>query len=294
MVDTPAQTTVNKPTPTSVGVGLKPVHYQEILDTSPAIDWFEIHPENYMFDGGPSHAWLREIRQSYALSFHSVGMSLGSDRPVDDTHLNWISTLRDTYDPFLISDHVAWSATGEAYHNDLLPLPYTDESLQVISANIRQVQDRLDRQILVENPSTYLQFNHEDYDEAAFLSAVCVETGCGLLLDINNAYVCARNHGFDPWDYLAQIPHDAVREIHLAGHSITNIGQTEVHIDDHGSTVCDAVWDLYRRYIVQFGPSPTLIEWDNNIPPLSTLLSEVDKARGILGQTELAIAELAN
>ena len=272
------------PAPTSVGVGLKPAHYREIIETAPAIDWFEVHPENYMFEGGPSHAWLREVRKSYPLSLHSVGLSLGSVQSVDVTHLTWLERLASNYEPFAISDHVSWSTNSGDFLNDLLPLPYTHESLAVLSRNIDQVQEHLGRSILVENPSTYLQFQEEDYSEPDFIAAVCEQTGCGLLLDINNAYVCARNHGFDPWSYLTHIPHDSVREIHLAGHSITTVGDVEIRIDDHGSLVCDEVWQLYSQYIATFGASPTLIEWDSNIPPLATLISEVDKARALINE----------
>jgi uncharacterized protein (UPF0276 family) len=282
MDSTPISWPSTKPAPTSVGVGLKPVHYREILETAPAIDWFEVHPENYMFDGGPSHAWLREIRQKYPLSLHSVGTSLGSVQPVDATHLKWLRQLACTYDPFVISDHVSWSMSSVDFLNDLLPLPYTNESLKVLSRNIEQVQRHLGTTILVENPSTYLQFRDAEFTEPAFLSALSDRTNCGLLLDINNVFVCACNHGYDPWDYLTQIPHGSVQEIHLAGHSLTTIGQTEIRIDDHGSSVCDEVWQLYSRYISTYGPSPTLIEWDSNIPPLATLLSEVSKARGLV------------
>jgi uncharacterized protein len=272
------------PAPTSVGVGLKPAHYREILETNPDIDWFEVHPENYMFDGGPSHAWLSKIRQAYPLSLHSVGLSLGSVQNLDTTHLNWLSHLATRYQPFLMSDHVSWSANGGNFLNDLLPLPYTRESLRVIAAHVHETQEHLGRQILVENPSTYLQYQEEDFAEPAFLDALCNATGCGLLLDINNAFVCARNHNFDPWEYLTRLPHDAVQEIHLAGHSITTIGDTNIRIDDHGSAVCDDVWALYSRYISAYGPAPTLIEWDSNIPPLETLVGEVKTARALIAK----------
>ncbi|TDI60080.1 MAG: DUF692 domain-containing protein [Alphaproteobacteria bacterium] len=281
MVNLP-QPTVNKPAPTSVGVGLKPVHYREILETAPDIDWFEIHPENFMFEGGPSHTWLHQIRQSYDLSFHSVAMSLGSVTAVDLIHLQKLSDLRDIYAPFIMSDHVSWSLANGDFLNDLLPLPYTDESLSVLAQNIDRAQTQLDQPILVENPSTYLQFAQQDYDEPDFLSALVNRTGCGLLLDINNAYVCARNHGFDPWHYLQRIPHTAVGEIHLAGHSVTDVEGTELRIDDHGSAVSNEVWDLYGRYVLTYGPAPTLIEWDANIPALSVLLAEANKARELI------------
>ena len=276
------QTAISQPAPTSVGVGLKPVHYREILETAPAIDWFEIHPENFMFDGGPSHTWLHKIRQQYALSFHSVGMSLGSVSPTVQEHLQKLDGLRERYNPFTISDHVSWSFANGNFLNDLLPLPYTEESLDVLSRNIDLVQNHFGRAILVENPSTYLQYLHQDFGEPAFLTALVQRTGCGLLLDINNAFVCACNHGFDPWQYLQRIPHAAVREIHLAGHAVTQTGKQEVLIDDHGSKVCDEVWALYGRYIGAYGPAPTLIEWDSNIPALSVLLAEVTKARRLI------------
>jgi len=280
------------PSPTSVGVGLKPSHYREILETEPDIDWFEVHPENYMFEGGPSHTWLSKIRQDYPLSLQSVGMSLGSAQDLDTTHLNWLSRLVTRYQPFLVSDHVSWSANGSNFLNDLLPLPYTHESLQVMATHLEEAQNRLGRQILVENPSTYLQYQEEDFAEPAFLKALCEITGCGLLLDINNVFVCAHNHGFDPWGYLTRIPHAAVKEIHLAGHSHTTVDGADIRIDDHGSPVCDQVWALYGRYIATYGPSPTLIEWDSNIPPLEALLSEVATARSRIAQAPQAFATL--
>ncbi|MFN3232607.1 MAG: DUF692 family multinuclear iron-containing protein [Alphaproteobacteria bacterium] len=265
----------------AVGVGLKPQHYGEIVETGPALGWFEIHPENYMFEGGPPHHYLERIRRDYPLSLHSVGCSLGSADPIEAEQLAWMTQLTERYQPFLISDHVSWSAVDGAFLNDLLPLPYTDESLRAIAANVDRLQTALGRQILVENPSTYLQFNNDALTEPEFLRELTARTGCGLLLDINNAYVCASNHGFDIWAYLAALPHDAVQEIHLAGHAVEQVGDVEIRIDDHGDVVCEAVWALYHRYTKTYGAAVTLIEWDTNVPDFATLMAEADRARDI-------------
>ena len=268
------------------GVGLKAPHYREIIDAGPDLGWFEVHPENYMTEGGPPHRYLERIRQDYPLSLHSVGCSLGSHAPIEQTQLDWMVRLADRYEPFLVSDHISWSAAGGTFLNDLLPLPYTDESLQAIAANVDRLQTALGRQILVENPSAYLQFRADSLTEPQFLAELTTRTGCGLLLDINNVYVSAMNHGFDPWDHLSAIPHEAVREIHLAGHAVDLWDGTEIRIDDHGDHVCDAVWDLFRRYVATFttpGAAPvTLIEWDTNVPEFEVLKAEADHAAAII------------
>ena len=272
----------SSPAPASVGVGLKAQHYRDILETRPNLGWFEVHPENYMCDGGAPHRYLERFRQDYALSLHSVGCSLGSAEPVEEDQLSWLKHLVDRYDPFLVSDHLSWSATGGTFLNDLLPLPLTPESLDAIARNVDRMQTSLGRQILVENPSTYLQFNHDSIPEPEFLTALTERTGCGLLLDINNVYVCAMNHGLDPWAYLTNVPHDAVGEIHLAGHTIDDWEGQKIHIDDHGSPVCDAVWQLYKRYIEAYGAPVTLIEWDAHLPDFAVLNTEAARAQDLI------------
>ncbi len=266
------------PIPARAGVGLKAEHYQNILETSPDIGWFEVHPENYMGAGGPPHKYLEAIRRDYPLSLHGVGLSLGSAEPVSPDHLARLAALIARYEPALVSEHVSWSVLGGAYFNDLLPLPYTEETVNTLSDNISRMQDALGRAILVENPSTYLEFEASQIPEPEFLLEVARRTGCGLLLDINNVFVCARNHGFDPDAYLAQIPPALVGEIHMAGHAVEIKGNRELRIDDHGSPVIDDVWALYEGYMARAPHAPTLIEWDRHIPAWDVLLAEAQKA----------------
>lgn len=237
--------------------------------------------------GGPPHEYLAAIRQHYPLSLHGVGLSLGSAGNVSTDHLERLRALVDRYDPFIVSEHVSWSVAGGTFLNDLLPIPYTDESLGFLADNVERTQDFLGRQILLENPSTYLQFEQDAYPEPAFLSALTARTGCGLLLDINNVFVCASNHGFDAWQYLSDFPFEQVQEIHLAGHAVDRFDGHEIRIDDHGSHVSDDVWTLYARYIEAFGPATTLIEWDRNIPSLDVLHAEADSAKAILARGHL-------
>lgn len=275
------------PAPGSTGVGLKAEHYQDILNARPGLDWFEIHPENYMGHGGAPHRYLERFRQDYALSMHSVGCSLGSAEPVASDQLDALKRLVDRYDPFLVSDHLSWSATGGVFLNDLLPLPLTQDCLDAVARNVDHMQTHLGRRILVENPSTYLQFQHDAMPEPEFLRALTQRTGCGLLLDINNVYVCAQNHGFDPWAYLTALPQHTVGEIHLAGHALDvwtdDTGESqEIRVDDHGSPVADAVWALFERYVHTYGAPVTLIEWDANLPDFATLNAEATQARAII------------
>ncbi|MGK0297027.1 MAG: hypothetical protein ACI9XC_000627 [Gammaproteobacteria bacterium] len=265
--------------PCNTGVSLKPKHYQTILETLPNVGWFEIHPENYMGKGGPPHKYLTEIRNHYPLSMHGVGISLGSAEGIDDTHLKALADLVNRYQPEQVSEHLSWSHIGGTFLNDLLPLPYNQESLQILSANIDKVQTTLGMTILVENPSTYINFNNSSWSEPEFLNELAKASGCGLLLDVNNIYVSACNQGFDPIDYIADIPKSAVGEIHLAGHSIQDIEGFEIRIDDHGSPVKDAVWKLHRAVLALLGkPHPVLIEWDTDVPEFSVLLGEANKA----------------
>ncbi len=274
----------------SVGVGLRSLHYEEILETKPEIDWFEIHPENY-FCGGVHKYFLDKIADHYPLSMHAVGLSLGSESDVNTAHLAQLKTLVDRYDPVLVSDHIAWSASGNAHLNDLLPLPYTEESLRRVVRNIDQVQNALGRRILVENPSTYIAFKDNDMSEAQFMNAVCKAAGCGMILDINNIYVQGHNHGINAQDYLNEINGNHVGEIHLAGHIEKDFGAHSLLIDTHNRAICDAVWDLYAYTIQHVARAPTLIEWDADVPPITALLDEASKARAILLRDEEFNAE---
>ncbi len=264
--------------PARVGIGLRPPHYRELLDTLPPIGWFEVHSENYFGDGGQPLYFLEHFRSHYPMSLHGVGLSLGSTDPLNSTHLQKLKSLVDRFEPGLVSDHLCWSSVGEQFLNDLLPLPYTEEALSHVVTRIGEAQDYLRRQILVENVSSYLQYKHSTVPEWEFLAEVSRRAGCGILLDVNNIYVSAENHHFDPHTYLDAIPADAVQEIHLAGFDSNG----DCLIDTHGKPVFDAVWPLYAHSIERLGPKPTLIEWDTDIPALEVLLAEAWKARDIL------------
>ena len=266
------------PIPARAGIGLRTPHYRELLDTLPPIGWFEVHSENYFGDGGQPLNFLERFRSHYPMSLHGVGLSLGSTDPLNSTHLRKLKSLVDRFEPGLVSDHLCWSSVGEQFLNDLLPLPYTEEALSHVVTRIGEAQDYLRRQILVENVSSYLQYKHSTIPEWEFLSEVSRRAGCGILLDVNNIYVSAENHHFDPHTYLDAIPADAVQEIHLAGFDSNG----DCLIDTHGKPVSDAVWPLYAHSIECLGPKPTLIEWDTDIPSLDVLLAEAWKARDIL------------
>ena len=270
------------------GVGLKPQHYQHILDHQPTVGWFEIHPENYMCDGGPRHRYLTAIREHYPLSMHGVGLSLGSYQLPDADHIQRLQQLIDRYQPFQVSEHVSWSLAElqgtQIFHHDLLPLPYTRDALDTLCRNVSLVQDALQRPLLMENPSTYLAFQHADYDEPAFLNELVARTGCRLLMDVNNVFVRASNHNFSAANYLADINWQAVDEIHLAGHAIDRWQEHEILVDDHGSAVCDDVWQLYRQAIALAGDVPTLIEWDSLIPDFDLLQAQAEQANHIKQQ----------
>jgi uncharacterized protein len=270
---------VNNKLASKAGVSLKPKHYSAVLETLPQIGWFEVHPENYMGAGGPPHKYLTEIRDHYPLSMHGVGMSLGTASGIDESHLKALADLVDRYQPEQVSEHLSWSQTGGIFLNDLLPLPYDLESLNVLSANIDKVQTALGRTILVENPSSYIEFNNNTWSEPEFLNELVKRSGCGLLLDVNNIFVSACNQGFNPEEYIANIPKLAVGEIHLAGHTVQGINGVEIRIDDHGSPVIEQVWQLYIFALKFLGkPCPVLIEWDTDVPELSVLLDEAAKA----------------
>lgn len=267
-----------------VGIGFKSLHCGELIETRPPVGWLEAHPENYMVAGGPRLAQLETVRADYPLSLHAVGLSLGSTEPVDPGHLARLRRLIDRFEPILVSDHLSWSGTGGVLLPDLLPLPYTDEALDVLCDNVGRVQDTLRRPILVENPSLYLRPASSTMTEAEFLGALAGRSGCGILLDVNNLHVSTTNLGGDAEAYLAALPAGGVGEIHLAGHKAETIAGTTILIDDHGSTVAPPVWTLYQRAVDRFGPLPTLIEWDTDVPPLETLVTEAAKAAAILGE----------
>ena len=259
------------------GIGLRFQHHRAILDERPPVGFVEVHSENYL-GGGPAIKHLEAARREYPVSLHVVGLSLGSAEGLDANHLQRVCALADRIDPLFVSEHISWSVTGGVYLNDLLPLPYTEEALAIFCANVQRMQEALKRRVLVENPSTYLQFAHSTIPEWEFVTEISKRTGCGLLLDVNNIYVSACNHGFDAIRYLQAMQRSAVREIHLAGHTAKQIGDQTLRIDDHGSAVCDEVWALYGEAIRLLGPVPTLIEWDSRIPPLAEIVAEAVKA----------------
>ena len=270
---------VAAPIPARAGIGLKPEHTKDLLRSPPRVGWFEVHAENYMGAGGPPHRFLEWVRERYPLSVHGVGLSIGGAGPLDKNHLQRLKVLIDRYEPGLFSEHLAWSTHDGAYLNDLLPLPYTAETLMHVAAHVEEVQEKLQRQILIENPSTYVAFEDSQLSETEFLSELARRTGCGLLLDVNNVYVSAQNHGFDAEAYIRAFPVRHVREIHLAGYFEAEDSAGERFlIDAHDSPVRDAVWALYAQAIARTGAAPTLIEWDNDIPPLTTLAGQADKA----------------
>jgi len=271
------------PIPARAGVGLKAEHYADILETRPDIGWFEVHPENYMGAGGPPHAYLTRIRELYPLSLHGVGLSIGSDGPLDQDHLARVKALIDRYQPGLFSEHLAWSTHDDVFFNDLLPLPYTQATLQRVCEHIDEVQSVTGRQMLLENPSTYVEFAQSEMSEIEFLSEIARRTGCGLLLDVNNVYVGATNHDYDPSAYIDAFPVEHVGEIHLGGHAeqADDAGEPLL-IDDHGHDVDEAVWNLYRQVIARRGACPTLVEWDNDIPDWPTLFAEAQAAERII------------
>jgi uncharacterized protein (UPF0276 family) len=264
--------------PAKAGIGLRAKHYKEILATLPAIGWFEGHSENYFAEGGQPLYYLEQVRAHYPLSLHGVGLSLGSTDPLNRDHLQKLQSLVRRFEPGLVSEHLSWGSVGGRYLNDLLPLPYTEEALAHVASRIGQVQEFLGRQLLIENVSSYLQFNPSTIPEWEFLAETAVLSGCGILLDVNNIYVNAVNHRFDPGAYLQAIPVEAVQEYHLAGFDRNG----DLLIDTHGKPVYGEVWQLYRQALDRFGILPTLIEWDTDIPELPVLLAEANKADAIM------------
>ena len=270
------------PIAAAAGIGLRFAHHQLALDASPDVAWFEVHAENYM-GGGKAPAYLDAIRRDYPVSLHGVGLSLGSIDGLDEAHVERLVAAVERFEPVLVSEHLSWSMVDGTYLADLLPLPLTEETLHVVCRNVDRVQSRLRLQVLVENASSYLRFTHSSIPEWEFLAAVAARTGCGLLCDVNNIYVSACNHGWDAMRYLDALPRDAVGEIHLAGHAEQHLDDGRVlRIDDHGSRVAPAVWSLYSAALDRFGPVPTLIEWDTDIPALAVLQDEAAHAQAHL------------
>lgn len=267
--------------PLRAGVGFKPEHFVEILDAGQIIGFVEVHAENYMGAGGRPHAQLSALRSRLPLSIHGVGFP-GSMQPLDRAHLARLKVVCDRYQPDSFSEHLAWSSHDNVFFNDLLPLPYTAETLARVAEHIDTVQTALKREILLENPSTYVTFAESDIPEPHFLQEIARRTGCGLLLDVNNVFVSASNHRLSADSYLAAFPLECVKEIHLGGHDEQTDGQGALLIDAHGCPVADLVWALYEKVLSRIGPVSSLIEWDNNVPSWAVLEQEARKAQSIL------------
>ncbi|MCF5701907.1 DUF692 domain-containing protein [Pseudomonas syringae] len=269
--------------PPRAGLGLKTGHFREVLGSQPDIGFFEVHAENYMVDGGPFHHFLGLIREQYPLSLHGVGLSIGAEGPLDHQHLKRLAELIERYQPQSFSEHLAWSSHGPVFLNDLLPLAYDTPTLNRVCEHIDQVQTSLKRPMLLENPATYLAFQHSTIDEPEFIAEVVRRSGCGLLLDVNNVYVSSVNHQRDPLTYLDALPLHAVGEIHLAGFAedSDSLGD-RLLIDDHGAPIDQAVWNLYRQALERTGPIATLIERDNQVPAFAVLLAEALHADALL------------
>ncbi|MBV1916938.1 MAG: DUF692 domain-containing protein [Sphingomonadaceae bacterium] len=291
--------TIPIPLPPSAGIGLKPQHYRDVLSHAPTETtasrddgpfrpgWFEVHPQNYFCDGGPPHNWLTAIAELHPLSFHSVGLSLGSAGGLNTEELAALVRLCDRYEPAMVSDHLSWSGTANCRYPDLLPVPYTHECLNHFADQVGRAQDALGREILVENPSRYLAFSGDEMDETQFLSALCRKAGCGILFDINNIEVSAANLGLDPWAMVDAVNADLVGEIHLAGHAVEHHADGALLIDDHGSAITELTWQLFRRFIERAGAKPVLIEWDTNIPDYAVLTGQAQKAGQIIREAEM-------
>ncbi len=275
---------VSAPIPAQAGIGLRAQHFRAILAEPPPVAWMETHPENYFGEGGMALRVLERIRALYPLSFHGVGLSLGSTDPIDRDHLRKLQALIDRFEPALVSEHLSWSSVGGRFFNELLPLPYTPESLDHVCARIEEIQDVLQRPLLIENITRYLAWRDSTVPEGEFMAEAVRRTGCRILLDLNNVYVNAVNFGEDPLVFLRTIPAQAVEELHLAG--FDRFGRWLV--DTHGRVVHQKVWELYEWTIGCIGPRPTLIEWDTNLPPLSVLVAQARQADAILRGSHVA------
>jgi len=267
------------------GIGLRSPHIAEVLRTHPAVPWFEVHAENYM-GSGPAVRGLTQIRRDYPISIHGVGLSLGSADGLDTRHLARLKRLVERLEPVLVSEHLAWSSASGVYLNHLLPLVYTEETLEIVCRNVEHAQTVLGRRILVENPSNYLRFAGSAIPEPEFLTAIVRRTDCGLLCDVNNIYVTSQNFDQNPVAYLDMLPGDVIGEMHLAGHAVNDADGQSILIDDHGAPVSTAVWELFALALARFGPVPTLIEWDTNIPAFAVLVAEASKADRILAASQ--------
>ncbi|MEO5614053.1 MAG: DUF692 domain-containing protein [Cypionkella sp.] len=286
-MDGTAQFERPKLVPSRAGVGLKAQHYQTILQSRPEIGFFEVHAENYMGSGGPPHAWLTAIRQNYPLSLHGVGLSIGAARDLDTDHLHRLRDLIQRYEPGLFSEHLAWSSHDAGFLNDLLPVPYTDETLSRVCDHIDQIQTTLGRRMLLENPTTYLAFAESTWGEIDFIAEVARRTDCGLLLDVNNVHISAVNQQWNPLDYISRYPLARVGEIHLAGFTpeADDLGRPLL-IDTHDRPVDADVWALYAHAVRLTGPKPTLIEWDANVPDWPELFAEAQRAEAVLAKVQ--------
>ena len=278
--------------PPRAGIGLRAEHFEDVLEQKPDVGWLEAHSENYFGlgdyglnssgfiknGGSKPFEYLERVRKSYPVSLHGVGLSVGSTDPINKNHLNNLKRLIDRIEPGLVSEHLSWGSVNNQYLNDLLPMPYTEESLDHMVQRIDQVQDFIGRQILIENVSSYLEFKDSTIPEWEFVTAVSQRAGCGILLDVNNIYVNAMNHGFYPEKFIQSIPVDDVKEIHLAGHTVKEIDEGVILLDTHDHLVCDEVWALYELAVNRFGNVPALIEWDKNLPELAVLVEEAKRA----------------
>ena len=276
MLDT---TRSSDPLPCAPGVGYKPQHFTDLMNSPGPVAWIEVHAENYMGDGGRPHAQLRALQERFALSVHGVGLSIGGEDALDKAHLARLKTLLDLTNPSSFSEHLAWSTHGAEFLNDLLPLPYTEATLTRVAAHVDDVQQTLGRQMLLENPSSYLAFDESTWSETDFLAELVRRTGCGLLLDVNNVFISATNLGYSPQGYIDAYPLDAVGEIHVGGHDEdTDDHGAPLLIDSHGKPVVDPVWTLLEYTLGKSGPRPVLVEWDNDVPDWPILRAEADRA----------------
>lgn len=271
---------------TAVGIGLRSQHLDQLLEEPCPPVFLEVHAENYLLPS-PARDKVMRLRCRFEFSLHAVGLSLGSAEGIDADHLERIANLVDELQPAFVSEHLSWSSFEGRFFNDLLPLPYTEEALEIVAGSIGRLQDRLARQISVENPSAYLGFRHSTLTEAEFLDELVRRSGCGLLFDINNVAVTAHNLALDPGEWLDELPGEAITQFHLAGHARNVLDDgTALLIDDHGSRVSDGVWSLFNEALKRFGPRPTLIEWDTDVPTLATLFAEAERARRALARSE--------
>lgn len=275
-----------RPIPAAAGIGLRGPHHARFLEVRPDVAWVEVHSENFFAAEGVPASTLDRVRVDYPVSLHGVGLSLASTDPLDRSHLARLAELVARVEPGLVSEHLSWGSVAGRHLNDLLPVPYSEEALRHVVERVDAVQQALGREILLENVSSYITYKASTLPEWEFLTQVAERSGCRILLDVNNIYVSARNHGFDPEAYVCGVPSTLVAEIHLAGHSVQRYGAHEILVDTHDDFVCDEVWALYRSAIGRLGRVPTLIEWDSNLPMLELLLTEAHKAQHLLEQAD--------